>query len=365
MKGISYCLFVILILQFATDSKAQSPSVKFYPVAIHETFNAGAITGITQDFNGKMWFATRQAGIISYDGNKFDNYTVEANNSRTLSKVWVESICASRDGKIWIGTFGNGLDVLDPSTRIVTHFRHNTNDPNSIAHSIVSVLHEDRQGILWVGTYDGLDRIDRKTGKFTHFKHDPQDPSTISNNQIKVIFEDRNGDLWIGTGSPWLSGEVPGEAGVAGEGGLNKLDKKTGKFTRYMHDVNNPNSLAENKVRSIFEDSRGNFWIGTTGENGLQLLDRATGKFRSFPYDPTHPGQLARPPYNKNIAFDQVTFINEDASGAIWIGTMGNGMNRYDPVSKQVVNYNGKDTATGFSQPVPGNFSFHGMAWPG
>ena len=69
----------------------------------------------------------------------------------------------------------------------------------------------------------------------------------------------------------WLAGSpFPGE-GLPEDGGLNRFDRTTGKFIRYLHDPVNPNSLASNKVKAMFEDSKGNFWVGTAG-NGLHIM---------------------------------------------------------------------------------------------
>lgn len=45
---------------------------------------------------------------------------------------------------------------------------------------------------------------------------------------------------------------------------------------------------------SVFEDSRGNFWVGTVGD-GLHLMDRDRGTFKHFPYDPENPELLSGP----------------------------------------------------------------------
>ncbi len=43
------------------------------------------------------------------------------------------------------------------------------------------------------------------------------------------------------------------------------MDKITGKFTRYLHKEDDPHSLTDNRIGAIFEDSNGNFWVGSTG----------------------------------------------------------------------------------------------------
>ena len=92
-----------------------------------------------------------------------------------------------------------------------------------------------------------------------------------------------------------------------------------GTFKRFMHDPKNPNGLANNKVRAIFEDSRGIFWIGTAGSDGLYTLDREKNIFTRYLYNPAKPEELSRPPLKNE--YDPITFIREDGSGAIWIGT--------------------------------------------
>jgi len=125
------------------------------------------------------------------------------------------------------------------------------------------------------------------------------------------------------------------------------LNKETGKFIRYMHDEKDPHSLIDNRVRAIFEDSRGNFWVGTAGD-GLHTMDRSKGIFERHPYDSTHPDKLSRP-RAKNVysyGVDHITFITEDADGRIWIGTFGGGINVYDPSNQKVVHY-GADAKSG------------------
>ena len=168
-----------------------------------------------------------------------------------MAANWVESIYADNNGIIWVGTFGAGLDRFDPETGIFTHFHHDANDATSLSNDIVTAILRDKQGILWIGTHGGLNQFDSKKNKFIHYRYNANDPTSISNNQVRAIYEDRQGTLWIGTGSPF-----PGDGGGPEDGGLNRLDKKTGTFTRYLHDENNIHSLANNKVRAIYEDTR-------------------------------------------------------------------------------------------------------------
>ncbi len=111
-----------------------------------------------------------------------------------------------------------------------------------------------------------------------------------------------------------------------------------GTFTRFLHDPHNSNSLINNKVKAIFEDSRGIFWIGTCGD-GLHTMDREKGIFQRHTYSAERPEQLSRPPLTYDGIYDPISFIIEDSSGSIWIGTYRSGINRYDTGTKKITRY--------------------------
>ncbi|HUZ60381.1 MAG TPA: two-component regulator propeller domain-containing protein [Hanamia sp.] len=291
------------------------------------------ISGMSQGPDGFLWISN-YTGVYKYDGQQFTHYLHDPKNPNSIAGNRIECILAANDEITWIGTYVTGLDHLDPATGIVTHFRHLANDPNSLSNDTVTALMQDKQGTLWVGTYGGLDRFNPKTRTFTHFAHIANDPASLSNNLVRAIYEDHEGVIWVGTGSPF------NENAQGGAGGLNRFDRKTGTFKSYLHDPKNPNSIADNRVRAIFEDSKGNFWVGTAGD-GLQTLNRATGVFTHYYYDPAHPEKLSRPALEKTLSYvdDHITFITEDNAGRIWIGTMEGGINVYDPSTKKVTHF--------------------------
>ncbi|MES1221691.1 MAG: ATP-binding protein, partial [Bacteroidota bacterium] len=85
-------------------------------------------------------------------------------------------------------------------------------------------------------------------------------------------------------------------------------------------------------------------------------MDRAKGIFERYTYDPAHPDKLSRPPVKKiyEYADDHITFINEDVSGSLWIGTLEGGINRYNPQTEKITHY-GSDTLTGNSKTFKEN----------
>jgi len=189
----------------------------------------------------------------------------------------------------------------------------------------VRSIFEDSSGRLWIGTYTGgLNKLvppapdslgsedEGSPPTFIHYQHDPQDPESLSQNSVTPIIEDSSGILWIGTG---------------GGGALNKFDPKIKKITAYKHDPQDPESLSHNAVRSILEDKSGIIWIGTL--DGLNKFDRKTGKFTVYKTDPLDP---------ESLSHNLVMSLLEDKSGNLWIGT-GNGLNKFDPKTEKFTVY--------------------------
>ncbi len=119
--------------------------------------------------------------------------------------------------------------------------------------------------MLWVGTSAGLDRFDRKTGKFIHYLPNPDDPNALSGSNVDVIYEDNKGTLWVGTF----------------ESGLNQFDRETGIFKQYRYSAQNRQSLSNDSILSIYQDSEDRLWIGTAG-GGLNQYHPGTDTFTYF-----------------------------------------------------------------------------------
>lgn len=310
-------------------------------ITFNEVFPANGpyfrmINGVTQDTLGYMWFSSYGIGLTHYDGYNVTMFRHDPGDSNSLATNNVVCVFADHKGMIWVGT-QSGLDRLDPATGIFTHFHHKKEEPESLSDDNVITIMEDHNGTLWVGTENGLNRMDIKTGTFTRYQQNPNDETSLSCNRVQVLYEDRQGTIWVGTASSRGSNDSKEQ------GGLNRLNRKTGKFTRYLHDTKNPLTLINDRIGAIFEDSRGVFLVSTAGD-GLHTMDRVKGTFQRHPYDPTHPDKLSGPPPQKDDGLDLNNFfLTEDGSGAIWIASSRRWITRYDPKTKKIHHFDSFD----------------------
>ena len=92
---------------------------------------------------------------------------------------------------------------------------------------------------FWVGTSNGLDVFDRSKNEFRHYVHQDNDANSISDNYIFDIIEDSDGDIWFGTVY----------------GGLTKYSPNTKIFQQFVNDPSKPGSIPAFQVYRLFEDS--------------------------------------------------------------------------------------------------------------
>jgi len=168
--------------------------------------------------------------------------------------------------------------------------------------------------MFWIGTEDGgINTLDPSAKPFRHYRSIPDNPNSLSQNGVRSIYEDRAGAVWVGTTS----------------GGLNKFDRQTEQFIQYQHDPDNPDSLSNNSVMAIHEDQMGSLWLGGFG-SGLNKFDRDKESFTNYRNDASNSHSLSN---------DSVVAIYEDQSGTLWIGTWGGGLNAFDQETEQFTRY--------------------------
>jgi ligand-binding sensor domain-containing protein/two-component sensor histidine kinase len=270
--------------------------------------------------DGHLWLGSAGYGLYEMVFNHerqrfsfFQSYRFNARNPHGLSSDSVMVIFEDRNGYLWIGSDGGGLNVLERGTGRCCHFHHRDSQPGSISYNQIYALFQDRSGVMWIGTYGGgISKLNTNKAQFMHYRLDPEQPQGLNHNIVWSIFEDWNKMLWIGT-----------------HNGLNRFDRKREQWTSFRNDPNDPHSLSHNIVRMVYIDRQGRHWVGTHG-GGLNLLDPLTGRFTHFRHHPQDPNSLSH---------DELRCIYQDAEGFLWIGTNGGGLDRFDPDQGRFVHF--------------------------
>ncbi len=68
---------------------------------------------------------------------------------------------------------------------------------DGLSNSAITCIHQDSDGLMWFGSWDGLNRYDGLN--ITVFKSDIFDDNSLSNNIIRNILEDKYHNLWVVT----------------------------------------------------------------------------------------------------------------------------------------------------------------------
>ena len=275
---------------------------RFERLSVEQGLSQSWVRAILQDPQGYLWVGTED-GLNRYDGYEFKVFKHDLDDPESLADSNVTALLVDGANRLWVGTL-NGLDRYDPGSGTFVHYRTRVGNERSLAGMEISSLYQDRQGALWVGSEDGgLSRYDAASDSFIRYQYDPSRPDSLSDNHVLSIVEDREGVLWVGTAA----------------GGLNALDRQSDSFRTYRANPADPLSLSSDAVRCVFEDSQGNLWVGTeTG--GLNLFNRTAQTFTQFR---NRPGDAT------SLSSDEVRAIYEDRNGTLWIGTRA-GINRLD-----------------------------------
>ena len=229
------------------------------------------IMALYSDGPKSLWVGTMTHGLQHLTAAGIaESYRASAGGAldfASLGNDGVMALLGTRDGRLWVGTFGGGLSIVDPRAQRVV--RAGAADP-AFFRARVSALAEDARGIVWAGTDgQGLLALTREGEILGHWRHDKTNPQSLASNTIYALSVDAAGTLWVGTDSGGLDhfiGAPENPAAVRFE-------------NRAMS-----SGLPGNAIFGIEGDAAGGLWL--SGSRGLVRLQPDTGQLRLF-----HRGQ--------------------------------------------------------------------------
>lgn len=254
------------------------------------------IYDLYKDNNGLIWVGTYKKGVCYYNErmDRFPLYSHDANQTdsrRTLPFEDVNRFVEDEWGNLWIGTNGGGLIYYNRMDSTFKRYTHKQGDPGSLCADVIVGLCYDSQHRLWIGTYyGGLDCY--QNGRFIHYRQQQGDPHSLSDDRVWDILEDKNGGIWIATLG----------------GGLQKLDPATGNFTTYP--PGNASLDGSAYVVTLDQLKNGDLWAGTAA--GIDIYPAGGAR-------PSHLGNIVG--NTQSLSNDNINTIYEDHKGDIWVGT--------------------------------------------
>ncbi|NJO68056.1 MAG: hypothetical protein HC830_01170 [Bacteroidetes bacterium] len=234
--------------------------------------------------------------------------SLDPGNDRSLT---VRAIAKDINGKYWIGTRG-GLYIFEKTKGVTAFYHHDEREPQSLVNNSVQCIFHDKKGDVWIGTRNGINFLIEERQHIRSYKSMPGDNRFLNSGEIYAFWMDPDQNLWIGTEN----------------GGINILNRKTGRFRYLVPQKGNPNSLSVNCIKAFESDGKGNLWIGTF-LGGVDVLNIRTQQFQHYKH---HPGDPA------SLSDNRVWALLRDDKNNMWVGT-GSGLDRFDPMTGKFLHF--------------------------
>ncbi len=297
------------------------------------------------DADGRLWVATFGGGVNYYDPNRqpFVRIGRLPGEESTLMDNNMRAIFEASDGSVWIGT-KRGVSIRDPEGR---GWRHITREFNPKLHfNTVLAFAEDPDGNVWISTFaGGVEVYDRQLRLKRQWN---RANSGLSSDDIFAMYRDSDGDIWLSGENGVLSrfdfrrkafenydvGNVVRCITQSRSGEIivsgSRGVQYVNKYTGRIREAVQDSALRAERmmVYSVAEDASRNLWMATEG-NGLQYLDVQRGELSSF---------TTREGLSSNVVYA----VLRGQDGNIWMSGLG-GISCFDPVTESFTNYSEDD----------------------
>lgn len=251
----------------------------------------GAVRALLQSTDGRIWIGTLN-GLTEFNGERFRAFSRPDGVTRTMA------LAEDREGNLWLGTMATG------ALRLARNGFSGYAEEDGLADANVGDVFESRDGGLYaVTTNQHIHRFDGR--RFAAIRPNLTRDASNPNGPGKAI-QDRTGEWWI-----------PGGAGLYRFPRVSRVEQLQHVQPKAIYTTRD--GLAGDDVFRLFEDSRGDIWIGRRTPTSIVVTrwDRATGAFNRYSDADGLP------------AFNRISSFAEDSAGNVWIGFWNGGLARY------------------------------------
>ena len=286
--------------------------------------------------NGILWIGTKNTGLVRYDLPTGAFSKLDILKSDRLKSERVRSVYVDDRNIVWVGTSKKGgLVRYNPSTGSVIHYGK-TGDKTGLTSDRVYAIREDREGNLWLATFDGLSIFLKDKKEFLHYKAGKGKNRLAFEKSIKIEFESEN-VAWIASERGLTKAEIPSD-----------WNYENIKFTVYKSD--NYEGFVSDFIYDLYYKS-GILWMAT--DNGLIKLKTKKQEFTYYDLESGLPEQT-------------ILSVTGDTDGNIWMGH-NRGLSMLMSAKDSIVNYTVLDglqgdefSETGAFKDKQGNLYFGG-----
>jgi len=255
-----------------------------------------------QSADRNIWIGTEEHGLMEFDGARFRRFTTA--HGLGGNTIAPNTLIEARDGDLWFSVAGSGAMRMSRSG-FVTY-----TESDGLGDNRIGTIFEDQAGELYVITARWqVNHLERRPEGIRFNSVRLNLPPRITNEMwrpFRQIIRDHTGEWWVGT--------TEGLYRFPKVERIEQLGRVRPKAVYTARD-----GLVSDDVTYLFEDSRGDVWIGTfaPAREILTRWERATGKFQRY------SDSDGLRPFNATLRFQ------EDVEGQVWVSFREGGLARY------------------------------------
>ena len=359
-------------LLYIASNKGVNVVSKSHVINLSNGIENKVVSAVFCESIDKIWVGTKGEGLYSLTKTKGDfllrNYKNSAYDLSSISSNIINQIFKDFSGNIWIGT-QYGVSYFDPLKQNFSLVSNSLDGKTEISDNNIWTIYEQSPQQTWVGTRNGVSRIDFSTNLISNYSFKSENILKEGSNDVWDLIIDDQNRIWAATNSgiyqlivdeenksgrfkklnpnikefnqPVYDLNVDSKMNLwaAFKEGVARINLSDFSYQLIKHDVNNSFSIPDADCRRIFISSEGKYWLGFDGGglcelNLIETENNFNYKANTFTYNPEK---------TSTISNNTVLTISEDDHNNLWLGTMGGGLNKFNPSTKEFKFYTEED----------------------